>query len=98
MSDYAYELAEYTAGRRAHPPCEVCAGTIVDGAITEATVCAEHLMCPCGHTAEQHPIVWHVAGDASTSCRADGCRCLDYDGPEVATIGQVTKGVGTSAT
>jgi hypothetical protein len=42
-------------------------------------------VCPCGHRASQHPIVWHVAGDASTSCQAEGCRCLDYDGPDLDT-------------
>lgn len=42
-------------------------------------------VCPCGHHADQHPIVWTIAGDATTRCQAPGCNCLDYDGPDLDT-------------
>lgn len=39
--DYAIELAAYNAGERAWPPCERCAGQIVNGPFTGAVLCAE---------------------------------------------------------
>jgi len=37
--------------------------------------------CTCGHPADEHPPIWSIAGDATTRCAHEGCRCDDYDEP-----------------